>query len=286
MLPSIGGVNGDVAHLVPLQHVERLRAQLRREVDHVVRHFEVVAPVGRRLGRERLRRGGLLARHVRLRHGPFLDRPDRLTSDAIEDVEIALLARRRATALIARPPTLMSSRHRRRRIVEVPERWCTNWKCHFRCPVFRSTRDQASAEQVVARTMAAIEIRRGRLDRQVDEAELFIDARSAVQTPVLPLIDHESFSHVSLPNSPGPRNGVERPEQLAGPHVEGANEPLGVVVRRDRLALAERRADDHDVLGDGRRRVDADFAGLEIDRLPLPLTRLPSDRRRRRCRTS
>ena len=88
-----------------------------------------------------------------------------------------------------------------------------------------------------------------------------------VQTPVLPFVAHESFSQVSLPNSPGPRNRVERPEQLAGPHVEGAHQPLGVVVRVDGHAFLERRADDDDVLHDGRRRVQADLAGLQIDLL-------------------
>ena len=36
--------------------------------------------------------------------------------------------------------------------------------------------DQALGEQVVAGTMAAVEVGRGRLDRQVDEAELFVGA--------------------------------------------------------------------------------------------------------------
>ena len=52
---------------------------------------------------------------------------------------------------------------------------------------------------------------------------------------------------------------------LAGADVEGAHQTLGVVVRLDRRALAHRRADDDDVAGDDRRRVDADLAGFEID---------------------
>ena len=47
--------------------------------------------------------------------------------------------------------------------------------------------------------------------------------------------------------------------------VPRAHETLGVVVGLDRQPFAERRADDDDVLGDGRRRVQADLAGLEID---------------------
>ena len=71
------------------------RAQLRREVDQIVRHVDALARVGRRLGRERLRRRRLLARHVGLRHRPLFDRPHRLAGDAIEHVEERLLARQR-----------------------------------------------------------------------------------------------------------------------------------------------------------------------------------------------
>ena len=74
--------------------LERLLAQLRREVDEVVgRH---ALPVERRrLGRERLRRRVPLARHVALRHRPLLDRPHRLAGHAIEHVEERLLGRLR-----------------------------------------------------------------------------------------------------------------------------------------------------------------------------------------------
>ena len=84
---------------------------------------------------------------------------------------------------------------------------------------------------------------------------------------MLPLVAQEPFSQVSLPNSPGRGNGVEGPEQLAGPDVEGANQALGVVVRHDRHAFLERRADDHDVLHHQRRRVQAGLAGFQIDLL-------------------
>ncbi len=40
-------------------------------------------------------------------------------------------------------------------------------------------------------------------------------------------------------------------------------------MRRHRRALAHRRTNDDRVLHDGRRRVDADLAGLQIDLLPL-----------------
>ncbi len=116
--------------------------------------------------------------------------------------------------------------------------------------------------------MAAVVVRGRIFDRQVDQARFFVDrdlrphAGVAVGRPrlVLPRVVAE------LARS---RNRVERPEQLAGLHVEGAHQPLGVVVRRDRHAFLERRADQHDVADDGRRRVQADLAGLQLDLLAL-----------------
>ena len=89
------------------------------------------------------------------------------------------------------------------------------------------------------------------------------------QTPVLPLIAHDSFSHVSLPNSPGRGIVLNVHSSLPLCDVPRAHEALGVVVRLDGQAFAERRADDHDVLRDGRRRVQADLARLQIDLLAL-----------------
>ncbi len=144
---------------------------------------------------------------------------------------------------------------------------------------------QAVAVQVVAEAMTAVEVRRRILDRQVDEAEFFVHrdlrphAGVAVVRPrlLLPRVVAE-FA--------GTRNRVERPQHLAAAHVVGADQALGVVVRLHRQTLAERRADEDDVLGDGGRRVQADFTGLEIDLLsPCRRRRRPSCRRRRQCRS-
>ncbi len=64
-----------------------------------------------------------------------------------------------------------------------------------------------------------------------------------------------------------PRNGVEPPDLLAGPDVERAHQALGVVVAGDGRALLHGGADDHHVAHHRRRGMDADLAGLEIDRL-------------------
>jgi hypothetical protein len=135
-------------------------------------------------------------------------------------------------------------------------------------PGFQIDADQAFGKQVVAGTMAAVEVRRGRLDRQVNEAELFVrgdlrpDADVAVVGPrlLLPGVVAELA---------WTGNRVERPQQLAGAHVERPHQALGVVVGRDGRAFTHRGADDHHVLDDGRGRVDADLAGLEVDLLAL-----------------
>ena len=87
-----GGTYGTGSQRNFCQVLERLRAQLRREVDEVVLG-DVRARVRRRLGHERLRLRRLLAVHRRLRHRLLFDRPDRLTGDAVEHVEPALLGR-------------------------------------------------------------------------------------------------------------------------------------------------------------------------------------------------
>ena len=69
-----------------------------------------------------------------------------------------------------------------------------------------------------------------------------------VHTPVLPLIAHDSFSHVSLPNSPGRGIVLNVHSILPVLTSKRAHQPLRVVVGLDREAFAERRADDHDVL--------------------------------------
>src|SRR5206468_7102657 len=81
------------------------------------------------------------------------------------------------------------------------------------------------AEEVVAGTVAAVEIRRRILDGQIHEAKLFIDgdlrphAGVAVDGPrfLLPRVVSE-FT--------GTRNRVERPEQPAAADVPRAHEAL------------------------------------------------------------
>ena len=253
--------------LVFLQPLERLRTQFRREVDQIVRHLQIIPRVGRRLRRKRLRRRCLFARHGRLRHRLLVNRPDRLPGHAIEHVEPSKLARQ-GHRLDSLAVHIGVQQQRRRRIVEVPDRMVHQLEVPLALAGLQIDADQGVAEQIVAGPMAAVEVRRRIFDGQVYEARFFVDgdlrpnARVAVDRPrfVFPRVVAELA---------GLRNRVERPQELAGLHVERAHEPLRVVVRGDRCALAHRRADDHDVLHDGGRRVHADLAGFQIDLLAL-----------------
>src|SRR5262249_43269955 len=130
--------------------------------------------------------------------------------------------------------------------------------------------DQALGEEVVAGTMAAVEIGRRRFDRQIHQAEIFIDGDLRPHAGV-PVYRPRLVLPRVVPEFAGARDRVERAHLLAGLHVERAHEPFAVVVRRDRRALAHRRADNDDVLDHGGGGVDTDLAGLEIDRLALAL---------------
>ena len=60
---------------------------------------------------------------------------------------------------------------------------------------------------------------------------------------------------------------MERPQPLAGAHVVGADIALGVVALGWREALPERRAHDDRIAHDRRRRMEARFAGRQVDLL-------------------
>ena len=95
-------------------------------------------------------------------------------------------------------------------------------------------------------------------------------------TPALPVYFHESFSHVSLPNSPSPGIvwKIQRrlPVRTSNPRMK----PFTLVLPRGTPSGTMRGADDDDVLGHRheRRRMQADFAGDEIDLLIVVLLQI------------
>src|SRR5205823_2739142 len=80
--------------------------------------------------------------------------------------------------------------------------WCTIWKCHLRWPVLRSTQTRLSPNRLLPGLWppyrSDVGSSTGRYTRPASSSTVI-----CVHTPVLPLTAHDSFSHVSLPNSPG-----------------------------------------------------------------------------------
>src|SRR5262250_2035231 len=116
--------------------------------------------------------------------------------------------------------------------------------------------DDALAVQVVAGTMTPIEVRCRRLDRQVNQPQLFIDRDAGPHARVA--VDRPRFL---LPGFTAglarPRHRLERPEQLPRPPVESAKHAYRVVVRSRRPPFLDRRADDDDDVSDSRRGMKA-----------------------------
>ena len=156
LVPRIGGLNKR-AGLVPRQLRQRLCAQLRREVDDVVRNVDEVSRVGRRLGRKWLRRRVRLAWNVAARNRTFLDRPHRLTCHAIEHVKEVLLARH-GDGFDGAAVHVDVGQQRRRRHVEVPERVMHELEMPLPLAGLQVDAHEAFGKQVVPRPVTAVVI--------------------------------------------------------------------------------------------------------------------------------
>src|SRR4030095_4093836 len=95
----------------------------------------------------------------------------------------------------------------------------------------------SSREQVASRTVSAVVVGRRRLDRQVHETKIFVDADLSPDADVA--IDRPRLV-LPRPLAVVARAGnlFNRPQPLAGPDIERPHEPLRVVVGGDGRALA------------------------------------------------
>ena len=259
--------------LVARVHQNLAQARLLGIVDVRVDvgHGELLARERRRLGRERLRRPGLLARHVALRHRPLLDRPERLAGHAIEHVEEAGLGRLRddvdALAVVLHGEQLRAGDE-----VVVPEVVMDGLEVPQALAGARVEREQAVAEQVRADAVGAVEIVGRRAGREVGDAALLVDgdlAPGVGAADVLPGVLRPGV----VAELARMRNGVERPDQLAGEDVVRAE-----IAGRRSVAFAGRRAQDDQVLEDAPGRAGLNAAPARRGRCPR------ADRRGRRCR--
>ena len=189
--------------------------------------------------------------NVALRHRALFDRPHGLTGDTVEDVEERLLCsvQRPDGAAIHRArqaAVLMTGRSPRSDDARPGSATCAR----------RSSPDRRRPANRQTGYCRADDRRIGRrwIRRPGKAGPASSSTVICVHTPALPLDAHESFSHVSLPNSPG-RGIVLNARLFAGAHVEGAGDALRVVVRRDLRAFLERRPDGMTSFCHGRRRM-------------------------------
>ena len=250
------------ADVVALDELERFGAQRRREVDQVVNPDSL--PVERnRLGGEGLGRAGLLARHGRLRHGPFFNRPDRCAGFAIQDEEERLLGwlgQRLDAAAVQRHV----EQDGRAREVVVPQAVMDGLVVPLPLAGLDIERDEALVEQRVARPVAAVIIARRHFDGQVDQAELEVRAHLRPHAHVAVLQGRFILPGV-VAKLAGLRNRVENPQPLARLHVEAAHVALRVAHRLRDMAGSMGGADDHHVARDERRGIQAELRGDGIE---------------------
>ena len=210
---------------------------------------------------KRLRRRRPLAGHVGLRHGPLLDRPHRLAGRAIEDEGERLLRDLRDRLdLLAADRDVGEDRRRRRR----PSPRCRDGRAgsaRRACRSSRRGRRGCPQNRLSPRPVAAVEVAGRHLDGDVDVAELFVAGQRRPRAGVAGVLPGVVLPGL-VAELAGLRDGLERPDALAGADVEAADVAGNVRLRRRRGAGDHRGADDDDVAHDDRRRARADLAGL------------------------
>ncbi len=229
------------------------RLLVGRQVGIDVVDREGVPHVGFRLGRVRLRRPAFLTRHLRLRHRPFLDRPDRLAGDAVEHVEPSGLVRGDDHVAVAAVVT-DGGQLRRRAPIEVPEIVVHELEVPEPLAGARVERDDRRAEEIRADAVGAVEVVGGRAQRDEGDAALGVDGH------LPPVVDAADVLVGVL--RPGvvaeltrTRHGVERPHQPAGEDVVRAD-----ISGRRHVPLAGRAAQNDQVLEGLARIVRLDVA--------------------------
>ena len=256
------------------EQFERLRPHLGGEVDQVV----LVDPLQlerRWLRGKRLRRGKPLARHRRRRDGTVLDGPDRFAGDAVEDVREPLLAGDGDGSDL--PPVDRDVHQIGGRCeVVVPDTMADGLEIPLELARRDIDTDEALRIEIVARAVAAVVVVTGRGERQVRETPFRIGGRMGPHVGVA-AVDPRRLIAVGI-NPPGldpglafERDGVERPELLAGPDIEAADVTPRRLLRGRHLVVedvADKRADDDDLVHDERRRVPVVIGRIADQALP------------------
>src|ERR1700681_570605 len=131
-------------------------------------------------------------------------------------------------------------------------------------PGFQIETHQALAKKIVTRPVATVIVRRGRLDREIDQAKVFVHS-DLVPDASVAVVGPGSIQPGLVAELTFPGDGVELPNLFPGPSIKRTNQAFGVVMAFDGRTFSHRRTYDHHVSSYSRRRMDADLARLQID---------------------
>ena len=257
--------------LVARRQLHRLGLQLGRKIDEIVER-DALPIERRRLGDEGLGRRIPLAGNVALLDRALFDGPHRLARDAIEGIDPSLLGRLRKRldgAAVDRDV----DQDRCTGNVHIPDAVVHQLVVPLALAGRQIHGHDALTEQAGARTMAAVVVAGGQLDRQIRHIEFFVDRNLSPDAGVARVDPRLLFPRV-VPELAQLRNRVEDPQPLAGLDVEAADVALLVLLALGRTSRHVRGADDDGVLRDDGRRVEADFAGHRVHHLIVVLLQI------------
>ncbi len=165
----------DRAVVVLVDDFLRRRFQFRRVVEEIV-VGDALLIERRRPARNRLRWRIPLARNFALRHGTFVDRPDRFACDAIQHERVRLLGDLRDGLDVAAVHSDVDEDGRGGEIV-VPQAMMQRLEMPHALPGLRVEADDALGEEIVSVSRAAVIVARRFFSRQIDVAEFFVGAQ-------------------------------------------------------------------------------------------------------------
>ena len=238
-----------------LQDGQRLLPQLGRVVDDELlgeaRQQDGIDGLGPR--RVRLPGRRVVAGHLGLDDLPLLDRPDGLARLAVEGEDeplLGVLDEGRDALAVHR----QVHQHGRGRQVVVPLVAAVDLEVPAPLPGLDVEREDAAAEQVVARPVARVALHRRGIGHEIDEPQLGVGGGGGPRRHVARPLPGVVVPRL-VPELAGARDGVELPEHLAGGGVH-AHDVAGHVLDAG-LPVARLVADehhDHTVHHDGRGR--------------------------------
>ena len=214
---AVGRRRKQFAAIKGVGDLQRLLVNLRRQVDQVLveRTLDIER---RRLGGKRLGRRRALARNAGGRHRALLDRPYRFPGHAVEHIGESLLRHLRDGLDALAVDGDVDQVRRGRRIV-IPQAVMNELIVPDLAAGRDIETDQALAIEPVAGPVAAVIVVSRRAHRQIDVAELFVDAHRRPYIGVADLLPGFLLPGLRA-GLLALRYGVEGPEQTAGGRIK------------------------------------------------------------------